>query len=555
MPFLSNDVDRVKALAEAKDGHGNLKNPPAQPAPVASIAEQRAKGKGTSKGKEPLVAPDVEERIKPTPELCYADYFAGRDDLRVGGAIDRQGTVERKFYEWNDDQRSGQFWKVMNDDRARNIAVTWLKRNVPNKGRSSLGQSCVETTMDLYCFDSEQSISQRDHKDVVMPVLGAYLHIKADGTIVAHKPTKEAGMTHCVPAKFDWSRVGADGIYTPRSVDPNSAFGKYLDLFMADLEVRQLLQEAVGSSLLPTAFEKGFMLTGGGSNGKSTLLHLLRTLHPRNFALSLDKLDSEFSMGNLPGMTLALSTESAPFIGIKAEQRIKALISRDPIAVREPFKPEITVVPRCSVWFACNKPIRFVDRTYGLTSKIVTIPFLGFKSRTSDSVILDYHRTITDSETEMSQLLDWALEGAARLRRQGNRFSELPEAAKAVSESHRLETDPLYAYFMEVDLRTETHAESSKAEIYADYVSSMHTSENRPVCNGEFWKAVGDHVMKTEGVRLRGRQPGGGARHAKRLSRMVNVSIHGVKSDPFDWDKTALRHSAPERLDPPDIVF
>lgn len=550
MPFVSNESDCVKTETAARNADGSLVNPPAS---VTSIAEQRAKGKG--KGKVPLEAPDVEACIKPTPELSYADYFAGRDDLRVGGAIDLQGTVERKFYEWHDEPATGQFWKIMTDDRARNLAVNWLKKHVPNKGRSSLGQSCVDTTMDLFCFDPTQAVAQSTTKDVVMPVLGAYLHIKADGTIVAHKPTKEAGMTHCVPAKFDWSRVGADGIYQPRPVDPESAFGKYLDLFMADHDVRNLLQEAVGSSLLPTAFEKGFMLTGGGSNGKSTLLHLLRTLHPRNFALTLDKLDSEFSMGNLPGMTLALSTESAPFIGIKAEQRIKALISRDPIAVREPFKPETTVVPRASVWFACNKPIRFVDRTYGLTSKIVTIPFLGFKSRTSDSVILDYHRTITDSETEMTQLLDWALEGAARLRRQGNRFSELPEAAVAVAEAHRLETDPLYAYFMEVDLRIEARAECSKAEIYADYVGSMHTSENRPVSSAEFWRAVRDHVKKAEGADLLERQPAGGARNAKRLPRMVNVSIHGVKSDVYEWDKTSPRHSAPDRLDPPDIVF
>ncbi|MCB4942347.1 DUF5906 domain-containing protein, partial [Streptococcus mutans] len=92
----------------------------------------------------------------------------------------------------------------------------------------------------------------------------------------------------------------------PVTHDP-SAYNADLDkmlnrVFMGDKEVIQLFDEMVGYMLIKHArYRAGFMLFGGGRNGKSTILDLLkRFIGSRNHAtIELEKLTDRFSTAEL----------------------------------------------------------------------------------------------------------------------------------------------------------------------------------------------------------------------------------------------------------------
>ncbi|KAG1605510.1 hypothetical protein G6F45_014171 [Rhizopus arrhizus] len=80
-------------------------------------------------------------------------------------------------------------------------------------------------------------------------------------------------------------------------------------------------------------FEKAFFLAGSGSNGKSTFLHILRALHPRNVSLRLEKLDGTFAMAPLVGKSAYIVTETPKVLAASIQEVLKALIFFDMMLV------------------------------------------------------------------------------------------------------------------------------------------------------------------------------------------------------------------------------
>jgi phage/plasmid-associated DNA primase len=263
----------------------------------------------------------------------------------------------------------------------------------------------------------------------------------------------------------------------------------------------------------------------------------LTALHPRHMSLSLKKLEGEFNLAKLgQGVTLAMSSENPSFIGPDAEEVLKALISRDIISARDPHQPLSSFRPRATWFFSCNKAIQFTDRSKGLQSKLQIIPFMGYKDRRAKGVVRDFDRKVTRNARELGVLLDWALIGAVRLRKQDDQFSELPETAASVVKTVRIEADPVSSYLYQVDLQLETACETSKEAIYDDYVKFADKDNAKAVRSQEFWRAVKEYAQRELGGELLERQPSGGSRYGKRVGRTVNVSITGLQPTGWHWE-------------------
>lgn len=465
----------------------------------------------------------------PSLALRYAHHFSQDTSVRIGNT--KSGS--RTMYLWHNPEAR---WVAQSDDDARSDATRWLSKHAPEKADADLAKKCLKTAFDLHSHSDKKLMPRPNRHKPILPVIGAYLYIDERGRIEAFAPNDAMGVTHRVPAKLDWTRVDEHHVYTPRPLPANCKLVQFLDKFVPDLEIRTLLQEAVGSSLLPSAgFHKGFMLIGGGSNGKSTLLHLLSALHPERVTLDLTTLVKDGSaIADLEGKTLALSTETPPFLGREVEERLKAVIAGDEMRARALYQAARWFEPHVSVWVAANEPIRFTDRSDGQQDRWLTIPFNVRIPRDSKDNVRNFHLQITESPEELSYLLDWALEGVARLCRNGRQFSAKPDVMKVMDEARRIETDPTYAWMIEADLRQETHEETAKAAVYQDYCKTLNVQENRPLAAAQFWRAVRDYCQARNWV-LQERNPSGGYRHAARPGRMVNLSIRGVKAERHAW--------------------
>lgn len=471
-------------------------------------------------------------------QLRYARHFFVNEDIRIGGSLDGG----RSVYVW--DGREDR-WVVQNDDQARSHATRWLSNNAGQKTDADLAKKCLKTALDLYADDTAKRMPERDPRHPILPVIGAYLRIGDDGLIRASRPSMQAGVTHRVPAKLDWSRVDPEtGIYTPRPLPEDSRMAEYLNLFVPNKDVQNLLQEAVGSSLMPGAgWHKAFGLIGGsqsqfedGSNGKSTLLKFLKALHPANISLDLEILHKAADqIADLEGKTLALSTETPDHLGKQSEQRFKAISAGDCIRGRGLYQSARYFEPECQIWFAKNGgALKLHDRSPAMQERIIYFPFNVRIPRNSDKEIKNFSSLVTDDPVQLSYLLDWALAGVARLCRNGKRFSVKPACMKAADEVQRMETDPTYAWLVDSGIAASPSRETAKSSLYQAYKRALLDGEYYPLSEAAFWRTARGFV-ESRGGKFQERQPSA-PRHLPRPGRTCNLVIQGVPDQDYRWN-------------------
>lgn len=530
---------------------------------------------------ESLLAPMKKRRKQSAPgqafELDYADHLMASDAFAIGGKLE-DGDDDISLYRWLPEAGH---WDYCSRNTVASDALTWLRQVRPEKANSAGALSCVSTAV-LELLGSRETWLPKPRDRAIVPLRGGYLEIlrepvppqdsQTEGEVgsrcdesalearvstlepgtLAHlfndpaltdgscggeapspssrpqfrarirllRPDKSLGVTHVVPAALRMDRVDDEGFYEPRPVDPASKFGGYLDRFLPDLEVRALLQEAVASSLMSVCLEKGFFLMGSGSNGKSTFLHILRALHPRNVALRLDKLDGPFAMAPLVNKTAYIVTETPKLIPPTVQEVLKALISRDPTQTEAKGKDAYTMIPCGTLFASINAMFSVTGHEHGFWRKVLFIPFSVRMTEASGEREPDFHKQIVDSEAEMAQVVDWALEGAMRLIARGGFSSKLPAAVEQMAEQNRMESDTAMAYLADREVTVDDTVWTDKRAIYADYRAYvLEELGKKPVNDVDFWKRTRERFPEADFSQLS---------DGKQKHRVVRLLVPGV---------------------------
>lgn len=491
----------------------NTNTPPVNPAErkVADIGEARAARASSTCAAGASI------------EMRYSINLRRRTDIAIGGRS-INGCIDLSLYRW-----TGTHWNMLEPAEANRDYLDWAAGVDPSKVKVSDAKSATDTAAVKLLGEPERDIGQMvaaRGDSAIIPTPDGYLRIGKDGTIRVVEAEKNLGMTYCVPARIDSQRI-RDGIYTPATVPEQSAFGLFLARFFPDMEVRALLQEACASTLLPICFEKALVLVGSGANGKSTLCHLLRALHPSSAAYRLEQSKSRFGNQDIPGRTLLIASEAPQFIGDEAEQNIKSLVSRDVLSVDRKNRQSITVVPQATLVICANQPLRFTDRSYGSSRKYLHIPFAVRLADNDPARVPDYHKRITDDAHEMSILLDWLLVGAQRLLARG-RLPDPPTAVQVLSDELRMETDSVFSWAKNCEV-TQTHERLTlKSALYRHYADTVLDEGGKPSGAPEFWRRLKEIIPLHETQR---RVDGG------KRDRFVDVIAAGVTciADPFPY--------------------
>jgi P4 family phage/plasmid primase-like protien len=469
---------------------------------VADISVARAR-RGASGGKD-----------KRSTEARFADHLRCRDDIAIAGRT-QDRSIDLSMYRW-----VRTHWRLLEDAEAHQEFYSWARDMAPDKLTARCAASAVETASELLLDGHEHDLSKMRGPGVVIPTPDGYLRLDDDGTVRVLNIRRADGITYCVPARIDTSRVW-DGKYDPAPVPSDSALGRYLDRFFPDREVRNLLQEACASTLLPCCFERAVVLVGSGANGKSTLIHLLRALHPEHASLRLDQIRGRFGLQEVAGRTLLIASETPSYLGDDIEQALKSLISRDPITVEKKNKTSRTITPRATLVIASNAPLRFTDRTYGAERKYLHIPFSVRLADNDPARIPDYHRLITDDPAEMSALLDWLLAGARRLLARG-RFPDPPAAVQQLVQEQKMQTDTVFAWLIDYDVQATSNYLTPKHDIYAHYRDAVLGGSGKPVGDKIFWTRLREHFGASL-VESRSRGADG-------RERIVTITVPGLRT-------------------------
>ena len=226
--------------------------------------------------------------------------------------------------------------------------------------------------------------------------------------------------------------------------------------------------------------ESALVLEGGGSNGKSTLAYVLKNLAGQDnfttFSISdLDRLDNRYAMDG----KLFNIAEETPRLALAETSLFKDLTSGGDIQARPLFKKSYKFHNKTKLIFACNELPRTKDTTYGLTRKLIIVPFRAIFSKKLGN--MDVHIK-PKLKAELPGIFNKVWKAYQECKKRGY-LTESVEIEKAKGAYKEL-IDPLTAWWKETyeeyplgNGKDETCI-SLKAS-FADYIQAMESQQEK----------------------------------------------------------------------------
>lgn len=253
-----------------------------------------------------------------------------------------------------------------------------------------------------------------------------------------------------------------------------------------DEELIKCMQEIFGYTLMNTTkAEKAFFFYGIGSNGKSLCANILMAIIGKDNVsnIPLARFSDKFGIEGILDKSLNIANENEFGNAISTEV-LKALISGDSISIARKFKKAIDYKSQIKLIFLMNSLPNTLDNTHGFYRKILIIPFRKvFKEQDIDR---DLYSKIV--ETELSGILNWAIEGAERLKNNKYEFTKSKAINKVISEYKRNQ-NPVEEFLVDRLIYDETEKVSKKDVLnsYKDWIKNqgLTNTANTPQ---KFWK-------------------------------------------------------------------
>ena len=415
----------------------------------------------------------------PSPETEAHRLARGNDQVATDGG----GTL----YRW-----TGSYWQPQSSLDAETAMFSWLSSHPEHviKASPRLAASCV-----VAAAMGARRLPVRSEGDtetsLILPLLNGYLHINLQGgEITLQDPAPDAGLTYQLQVSFD-PAAQAD------------RFHQFLADILPDQEVREFIQEYIGYTLISDCrFQIAMFWVGSGANGKSTLASIIAKLHRNTASMSIDKLEG-FRLTPLVGASLVYVDETPPRV---SEQALKKIISGGLIEIDRKFRDPISFKPTAKWIILGNNMPAVSDQSHGFWRRAMVAPFGRQFTDTEKDPLLEA-KIIT---TEMAGVLNWAITGLVRLMARG-RFPGTPEPMRAAQRQGMLESNSVYAWW--IDARAEIHpeVETPRALVYADYRKWATDNGMAPVSAERFWprldSACGQKIVavarKVDGASVR----------------------------------------------------
>ena len=282
-----------------------------------------------------------------------------------------------------------------------------------------------------------------------------------------------------------------------------------------DPEVIPLIEELMGYCLIPdTRFQKAFMLTGSGSNGKSILLETMVALLGLNNVSNISIQDLEKRWYKIPELVGKLANIFADIDAeeLKTSGKFKVLVSGDRINTERKYGQPFELIPYARLIFSANEIPPSADRSDAFYRRWIIIPFT--RKFEGDQVDRDLKHKLTTPE-ELSGILNLALRGLNRLYN-NNEFTMPRQCVQALND-YMHQNDSVATFISEC---TSVNPDSTvnKQLFYATYKSW---------CKDQGQKPVGQRILRTSLIRFvplitEGREPDHGQRFWKGIELTAN---------------------------------
>lgn len=299
-----------------------------------------------------------------------------------------------------------------------------------------------------------------------------------DGSFTAFSPE------HVITNRIEWD-------YNPHAY--SEITDKTLDKIACnDPNIRALLEEAAGFCLFRrNELGKAFILTGTGSNGKSTYLNMLKHMLGRQNISSLDlkKLGDRFSTVMLFGKLANIGDDISDEFIMDAST-FKKIVTGETIDAEQKGQPKFEFEPYVKLFFSANNIPRMGKGrdSAAILRRLVIIPF-DAKFSSDDP---DYNPHIGDmlrSQESMEYLIQLGLKGLKRVLKT-KKFSESEKVQKELEE-YEESNNPILGFIREVEMDDEFKIENEPTkDVYKRYQEYCLANNLQPMSNIEFSKQI-----------------------------------------------------------------
>lgn len=262
-------------------------------------------------------------------------------------------------------------------------------------------------------------------------------------------------------------------------------------------DATSFLQEYAGYCLTPdTSHETAVWLYGPRGSGRSTfIVGLQAMLGPRAGLLGLADIEhSRFALANLPGKTLAVSTEQ-PAHYMTSTHVLNAIISGETVIVERKYFDAVIITPRAKLIWAMNELPRVGDASNGLFRRVKVVRFPPLVSNPDPAVKLAI-------ATEGAGILNWALAGLERLRERGH-FEIPPGVEDATSQFQQ--TNDVPAEFVSEKCVVGVDYKVQSSELYTAYKDWATATGHKPQSSTRMaaeWERLGFEGYRAAGKKF-----------------------------------------------------
>ena len=252
---------------------------------------------------------------------------------------------------------------------------------------------------------------------------------------------------------------------------------------------RQLLLEMIFYTLeLRLQYQSFFWQIGGGANGKSVYLHVLRHLLGTNSisAIPLSKLGTKFQNAALLGKRANIACDVAAEVRKDHLSRIRLLADGSPVDTERKWRDPMCSIISARMFFASNDLPHIGDRSNGTWRRMILIVCDAEIERQ----IPQYEKWLLP---ELSGVLNLALQAGPDLIDRGH--FDVPERCQLAKEKYKLELDTSRSFCREC-LVFDKRAFIISDEIYSYYRVWCHAHGHTPVNSPNFWRSFHVEMQK-----------------------------------------------------------
>lgn len=268
-----------------------------------------------------------------------------------------------------------------------------------------------------------------------------------------------------------------------------------------NMQLRALLEEMIGYCLFRrNELGKCFILTGKGSNGKSTFLDVIKKLLGKEniSSVALNELNSTFKPYQLEGKLANIGDDISSSY-IEDNSMFKKLVTGETVNVERKGKDPYDFDNYSKLIFSCNDIPRINDLSDGLKRRIVFIPFNAKFSKNDD----DFDPFIIDkllSNESLEYLFKIALDGLDRVLY--NRAFTDVDVVREEWEKYEKTNNPVIGFLEEGKVENEL-----VKDVYLQYQTYCVENGLKHLSKTVFSREVCKRGYKTKQVRIDGKRP------------------------------------------------